>query len=415
MSEETITTDTNVQESIAEARKATKEHFAHHKKIPENPTISTLREDAKNAQKTIEKLHTILENTTSDEATADVMRIDQKNATQAHADITKGKDPLATYAGYSAYAVPQQNGPQTNSTYDKYIVKEDKNEVNIEYNSAELTPAGENDKTNTYFEEKSYSYNEKKSNGKTIITTEQTSKTNRTPAGYAIISPRETNNKEEGPTTFIDEHKNKYVYDENDKLTKQIHHSRAEASIHTSQSVAYDGQDLSKEQNPHTKTTIYALKASQSASFSHYEYTPEGKTKAITTAALKRDSETYTSRNSKQTIDVTYKKNKDGKWIYEGKISTTENGARKDQQLSPEQAKKQFDTMRNNVNKQINDLTGTNSMSEYRNQLGNPKSQQNQNAAQTATSQRPPQPEDIRKKYANTPATLVAMKKNLGR
>ncbi len=415
----------DIQASVENAHQAAAAHFSQQPSIA--PTYKELRADADRAAGIIQDLHTTIATSTPQGSTSETMQTDRQKATQAQEDIKNGTDPLAAYAGYSAYAVPQpepdgkfRNYYENPLTYDEYSVSEDKKGLNVEYNLTELTPGSvaravtdPNIVTGTGIEEKSFSYNEKKSGSNTIVTTEHTLKGTHTPGSYNI------NDGQTEADGFVNTRTGTYVYDKNERLTEQTMHSEANDIISDSRSVAHNKQDMSQGETKGYCRTFTDITASRNAytRFSHTEYAKDGTETEGLSGELRKSSESYIHQEEGTVTEACHRLNDKGVWVYEGGSGkfngeTMTNYA----PFSPEKAEKEFKRLRKSANKHIKILTGAHDMAEYTQQLGAPRQSANLSAIWNGRAT----PEDrikaeqanaaVAETYANTPAAIVALK-----
>lgn len=441
MTEETSTTqpgennnasveNTDIQNSVQKAHHTAEAHFDQrqtNENIILSPTKEALQQDVAKATKIIQDLHSTIQNNTATSPTAEAMQSDEKKAVKTQKDIDNGKDPLAAYADYSAYAIPQtkENSHETPLTYDKYTITEDKNEQNIKYNLTELTLGeaakatnNENAFIGSNVEEKSFEYHEKKSGNNTIITTEQTLKGTHTPSSYHI------ENKEEQITTFSNTQQDQYVYDKNDKLTEHLTHRHSDNQIFDMKAISRKGQDMSRGDDKGYCHTVTEIRTGRNTYTSFYqgEYDKNRQLKQETNGTLKQSAENYSHRNGENTITVSYGQNDKGEWTYTGvKGKIKDDKMTNTETLTPQQAQKEFKKLQKKVNKEIKSLTGKGNLSEYANQLGEPKTSLSLDAlwsnSPTAESKERAEQlnEEVTQKYTNTPAAIVALKQQRSR
>ncbi|MBO5038395.1 MAG: hypothetical protein J6C85_02915 [Alphaproteobacteria bacterium] len=413
----------DTQKILADTHETASAHFKTSQQST-NESYQAIRQNAERAADMIKNLHHTIEASTPEGATAEVMRSDNKKAMQAKKDINK-EDPLAAYTGYSAYAVPQQdtknehrNYYENPLTYDEYSVSENKKGLDVKYNLTELTLGGQAKATNNpnlisgnHTSKQSFSYNEKTSGNKTIVTTEYILSGEQTPSSNDIAEKRFQN------TGFQNKRNNTYVYDQDKKLIEETIHAEADNIISDSHSQAHKGQDMSNGYFK-TATEVTAIR-DEYTRFSQAELSLDGQEQKVLSARKDKSSETYSYRQGESSHEASYHKNNKGEWIYEGTISKIQdNKVVSSQKLSPALAQKEYNKLKQKCNQELEELTGAKNLDEYTSLLGSPKPQINLGAMWNDVNLTPADKAkaeqanaELTGKYTNIPAAIVATKR----
>lgn len=420
--------NTNVQESVNEAHQAAQIHFkGQQSKDLSSPTYQEVRADAERAADIAQNLHNTIATATPKTPVDETMRNDSDKAAQAQNDINSGADPLAAYAGYSAYAVPQPEPDGTHRnyyenplTYDEYSVSENKKGLDVKYNLTEIIPGKQAAATNdpnlilgSSSSNQSFSYNEHTSGNNTIVTTEYTVTGSHTPSSVDI------NQKNTQLTEFENKKNFTYVYDKDKRLVEKTYHSESNNIISDSHSQAHKGQDMSgAEKGYFRKTTEVTAIRGQSTRFAQTELSRDGQEQKVLSGWKNKNSETYSYRQGENYREASHHQNDKGEWIYEGSINkVVDDNIVSSQELSPALAEKEFNRLKGKCNHELNELTDSQSLDDYASRLGSAKPQPDLGALWknvTPTQEDREQAEqanaEFADQYANKPAAIAAIR-----
>ncbi len=434
MSEETkeqpaADNNADIQKEVAIAHSRASGHFNNSKNDINSPTYQELHAQGQRAAEIAQDLHNRIAQSTSARPAAEVMRNDADNAKKTQQQITQGTDPLAAYTGYSAYAVlePAEKDGNRNYydnplTYDEYAVSEDKKGLNVKYNLTELTPGGKAGAANDpnlilggSSTEQSFSYNEKTSGNKTIVTTEHILTGTHSPSSIDI------NENRTQPMGFQNKQNHTCVYDKDKKLVEQTYRTVTNNTITDAKSSAHKGQDMSRgnEQGYFQKRVEASAVRGQYSRFNQTELSRDGKEQKVLSGWKNEHSEKYNCQQGNTLNEAVYSKNAKGDWVYSGSQNQTDGeNIVSHREYSPEEAEKEFKRLKQSVNKELKELTGTNNLDAYADQLGAAKPQadlgalwSNINATQEDKAKAEQANAEFSGKYENAPAAIVALKK----
>lgn len=414
-------TPVDIQKNISDTHQSATAHFDNfNSENHQFDTLSQMRQHAEKAKEISENLHTTIEQSTLTGDVADVMKQDGQNAAIATNKLTKTDDPLKAYEGYSAYAVPQTDADDENRnyydnplTYDEFTVDGKK----VDYNLTEVIPGGVAHATNnpnhiigTNIHEQSFSYNEKTSGGKTIVTTEETTKGTRTAGSEHVHIGQDFTSDYENKRT----HRN--TYDSNDKLIESEYHSSSNHVLKDSRLTAHKGQDISGN-NGNLKTITDITAQNNDTRFCYQEVNKDQTIKTELRGERIHGRESYSFQEGGNFLDTKYGPNNQGEMIYsghKGKIQGTEIITL--EELSEKEAEKEFNRLKKEVNKKTKDLTGQENLTDYEAQLGTPKLQHNlgtifdNNSTPEDAAKAQKANEETTQQFAATPAAIVAIK-----
>lgn len=396
---------------------------SHYKRYSEDnhqsDTVSQMRQARDDALKISENLHNTIETSTPKEDTQTVMRQDRDNAIQATSEITP-EDPLKAYEGYSAYAVPQNGSDDENRNYYENPLKYDTfvaDGNNVNYNLTEVIPGREahatsnpNNVIGTSINERAFSYNEKTSGGKTTITVETTTKGTRTAGSEHIHIGQDHTTEYENTTT------DKNVYDSNNRLIEQTHHSQSSYNITDSHTKAHKGQDMSGADKGYFQTSTEIRTDRQGSDFNYTKLNKDRTVEETITGSKNQYRETYYKQTDDNYITASHEKDNKGEWHYIGEKGKIEGEQTTQiEPLSTEQAEKEFHRLQREVDNKTKELTGK-SFEDYNQQLGNKKQPynldtyfNNDSTPEDAAHARKTNTE-VADQFALTPTALVALK-----